>query len=153
MLRRYLTLLSFALWMGGFTFYTLVVIPTGSKVLGGEREVGFITQQATNWLNWIGIPALLMFGWNLRAQGGGIWRVLLLLAWLAMAAAEVGVFLIHHVIDGMLDTSTHKIHNFEHFYGWHRFYMVTASFQWLAALAYLWIALVIWRDTDRQRPV
>src|SRR5215469_3439353 len=97
MLRRFAVLLMFALWMGGFTFYTLIVIPTGGKVLdGGERDVGFITQQVTIWLNWIGVAALPVF------------------------------------------------------FDWHRRYMAVASLQWLAALGYMWMTLLIWRATDKQ---
>ena len=77
MIRRYAVLLIFAVWMGGFTFYTLIVIPTGGKVLGSERDVGFITQQVTNWLNWIGLLALLVLGWNARAEGRGVARFFL----------------------------------------------------------------------------
>ena len=150
MIRRYIVLLMFALWMGGFTFYTLIVIPTGGKVLGGERDVGFITQQVTNWLNWLGILALLVLAWNALAEGRGIARMLLAFSWLAMAVMQAGLFLIHPVLDHMLDTATHKIHNpMVTFFNWHRFYMIVASAQWLAALIYLWLALIIWRETDK----
>jgi hypothetical protein len=152
MIRRYATLLVFALWMGGFTFYKLIVIPTGGKVLGSERDVGFITQQVTNWLNWIGLLALLVLGWNSRAEGRGILKFCLACAWLAMALTEAGLFALHHVIDGLLDIANHKIHGpLDHFFVWHRSYMTVASVQWLAALLYLWLALRIWRETDRQR--
>ena len=152
MIRRYAVLLTFALWMGGFTFYTLIVIPTGGKVLGSERDVGFITQQVTNWLNWIGLLALLILGWNARAEGRGAAKLFLALAWLAMALTQAGLFALHRVIDTLLDTATHKIHGpLDHFFVWHRSYMAMASMQWLAALIYLWLALLIWRETDRQR--
>ncbi len=151
MIRRYAVLLTFALWMGGFTFYTLIVIPTGGKVLGSERDVGFITQQVTNWLNWIGLLALLILGWNARAEGRGAAKFFLALAWLAMALTEVGLFVLHRVIDNLLDIGAHKIHGpLDHFFVWHRSYMAVASLQWLAALLYLWLALMTWRETDRQ---
>jgi hypothetical protein len=149
MVRRYTTLLIFALWMGGFTFYTLIVIPTGGKVLdGGELDVGFITQQITNWLNWLGVVALAILGWNARAEGRGPLRWLLAACWLGMAVTLVGLFCLHPVLDRMLDTETHQIHGGAIFFNWHRAYMAVASLQWLAALAYLWVALIIWRRTD-----
>jgi hypothetical protein len=141
----------FALWMGGFTFYTLIVIPTGGKVLdGGERDVGFITQQVTNWLNWMGVAALPVLGWNVWAEGKGILRRLLAVCWLGMALTQVGLFILHPILDGMLETQTHKIHGGSVFFDWHRRYMAVASLQWLAALTYMWIAIFIWRATDRQ---
>jgi hypothetical protein len=151
MVRRYSVLLMFALWMGGFTFYTLIVIPTGGKVLdGGERDVGFITQQVTVWLNWLGVAALPVFGWNALAEGAGIRRWLLLTCWLGMALTEAGLFILHPILDGMLDTEIHAVHGGSVFFDWHRRYMAVASLQWLAALGYMWMALLIWRATDKQ---
>jgi len=152
MVRRYAVLLIFAMWMGGFTFYTLVVIPTGGKVLdGGERDVGFITQQITNWLNWLGVAALLVLGWNAWAEGRGFWRLVLGACWTVMAVSLVGLFVIHPVLDGMLDKDSHKIHGGSVFFDWHRRYMAVASLQWLAALAYMWVALIVWRRTDERK--
>ena|ERR1700722_10986132 len=152
MVRRYIVLLIFALWMGGFTFYTLIVIPTGGKVLdGGERDVGFITQQITNWLNWIGVVALAILGWNARVEGRGFLRWLLAVCWLAMAVTLVALFCLHPVLDRMLDTETHQIHGGAIFFNWHRAYMAVASFQWLAALAFMWLTLLAWRTTDRKK--
>ena len=48
--------------MGGFTFYGGVLISTANQVLGSERDVGFVTQQVTNWLNFIGVLALIILG-------------------------------------------------------------------------------------------
>src|SRR5258708_40039244 len=99
MIRRYTVLLAFALWMGGFTFYSTIVIPTGAKVLGGEREVGFITQQVTNWLNGLGVLTLSILAWNAFAEGNGVPRRWLTLAWIGMAGSQVGLFLLHPAID------------------------------------------------------
>jgi hypothetical protein len=52
--RRYCYILLMAAWMGGFTFYALIVIPTAERVLDSMRDTGFITQQVTRWLNLIG---------------------------------------------------------------------------------------------------
>jgi hypothetical protein len=152
MVRRYITLLIFALWMGGFTFYTLFVIPTGGNVLdGGELDVGFITQKITNWLNWLGVVALAVLGWNARVEGRGILRWLLGVCWLAMVVTLIALFCIHPVLDGMLDTETHQIHGGSAFFNWHRLYMVVASLQWLAALSFMWLTLLAWKAVDRKK--
>jgi hypothetical protein len=150
MLRRYIMLLVFALWMGGFTFYTGFVIRIGTNVLGSERDQGFITQQATNWLNYIGILGVLVLGWNLLAERRGNRVRLLALAWLALLLLQIALFVIHPVIDHMLDPATHKIHDLGHFFNWHRAYMATASLQWLIALIYLWLAMHLWRKNDQR---
>jgi hypothetical protein len=145
LLRRYLVILTLAFWMGGFTFYTGLVIGIANEVLGDERDVGFITQQVTNWLNWIGILALIILGCSAWVERRGIPRLLMLLSWLAMALLEVGLFFVHAALDQRLETATHKINGPMHiFFNWHRLYMVVATGQWCAALIYLWLAIVIW---------
>ncbi len=151
MLRRYILLLVLALWMGGFTFYTLFVIPVGAKVLGSDRDQGFITEQVTNQLNYIGTGSLLVLGALLFTERTEQKLRLLWLAWLIMAALQAALFFIHSVIDRMLDPATRKIHDLGHFFNWHRTYMATASLQWLVALIYLWLAMHLWRKNDRQK--
>ena len=136
--------------MGGFTFYTGVVIHVGNHVMGGERDIGFITQAVTIWLNRIGVLSLIILGASACVQQRGIPRVLLWLSWLGMAATQAGLFLIHPVLDAMLETSTHKIHgHLDIFFNWHRLYMAVATAQWAAALVYLWLTVVLWRQSDR----
>jgi hypothetical protein len=40
------------MWMGGFTFYAEIVIPTVTHALGNGRHVGFITEQAESNRDW-----------------------------------------------------------------------------------------------------
>jgi hypothetical protein len=140
-----------ALWMGGFTFYAEIVIPTAAHVLGSERQVGFITQQVTRWLNLIGIAALAVFLWNLLAE----WprqparrRLCLAIAWATMLLSHVGLFAIHPLIDRLLDPSSRGVHDFDHFETLHTFYLAFATVQWSAALVYLWLSLRAWRHVD-----
>src|SRR5689334_8725515 len=49
--RRFIVISAIAFWLGGFTFYAGVAIPTGVEVLGTHKAVGFITQGVTRWLN------------------------------------------------------------------------------------------------------
>jgi hypothetical protein len=150
-LRRYLALLAIALWMGGFTFYTLIVIPTGAKVLGSERQVGFITQQVTQWLNLIGIGTLLLLLWNTLAELSStpkrLFRLGLIATWAAMAVTLIGLFISHGWIDALLDIENKKVHGLGHFYDLHRLYMVIATVQWCAALAHLWLMLRVGENT------
>ena len=138
LLRRYLTILLLAMWMGGFTFYALIVIPTATKVLGNERQVGFTTQQVTHWLNLIGIVAILVFLWNAVAAGNGQtrWRRRgLMLAWGVMVLAHIGLFATHSVMDGLLDSKAFKVHDYDHFVNLHTTYLGFATTQWVAALS------------------
>ena len=46
---RTLTMWLLMVWLGGFAFYGAIVIPTAQRVLRTHLEVGFITQEVSNW--------------------------------------------------------------------------------------------------------
>jgi hypothetical protein len=153
MFRRFATILVFAMWMGGFTFYAEIVIPTATHVLGSGRHVGFITEQVTNWLNLIGIAALAVFLWNLIAE----WphapknrKRLLAAAWGTMVAADLGLFATHPLIDHLLDTKARRILDFDRFDTLHTVYLTFATTQWIAALVYIWFSFRAWQDHDKR---
>ena len=153
MLRRFLVVFALAVWFGGFTFYAAVVIPTGHEVLGSHREVGFLTQQVTQWLNLIGIAALSILLWNV----GAVWPAAhaRLRLWLAaslavMAAAQIALFLAHPRLGTLLDAEAHRILIRDRFYGAHRVYLMIATAQWLATLVHICSTLAGWRTADRQ---
>ena len=146
--RQFLVILALAVWFGGFTFYAGVVIPMGHAVLGSEREVGFITRQVTFWLNAIGVGALSILLWDVVAG----WRVgsvslrnRTLAVWGLMVIAEVGLFVLHPILDGMLDPSSRQVLAADRFYNWHRAYLIIATVQWLATLGFIWMTLHRWR--------
>ena len=62
--RRLFAILLLAVWWGGFTFYALVVVPTGHQVLRSKVRQGFITQQVTNQLNVLGAVTLALLLWQ-----------------------------------------------------------------------------------------
>lgn len=141
------------MWMGGFTFYAEIVIPTASHVLGSHRQVGFITQQVTHWLNLIGLVALAVFLWNLLAE----WRhqparrrLCLAIAWGTMLLSHLGLVAAHPFIDRLLDAQTRAISDFDRFETLHTVYLGFATVQWFAALFYLWLSLQAWRHADAQ---
>src|SRR5690348_2373158 len=61
---RFATVVVLAVWFGGFTFYSTAVISTSQQVLHSQLRAGLITQQVTNWLNLISLPALAVCAWN-----------------------------------------------------------------------------------------
>src|SRR5947207_15713763 len=79
--RRFLVLAAMAFWVGGFFFYSGVVINVGRHVLGSHRMQGFVTQQVTVWMNVASLPALAIFLWNVLATRRDglrwLWRSLL----------------------------------------------------------------------------
>ena len=47
---RFLCLLSLSVWVGGFMFYSAVVIPVLHEAMG-RLDTGFVTQKVTNAIN------------------------------------------------------------------------------------------------------
>ena len=132
-IRRFVGFVSLALWWGALTFYSLVVVPIGSDVLGATAQ-GFVTQRVTHWLNGIGLVTLILLLWNLVA----VRRWLLIATWLLMASCLAGLAVLHGSLDALLDPQSQSVHNVERFYNAHRVYLLITAVQWLAGLAHLW---------------
>jgi hypothetical protein len=152
-LRRLLVILSLTLWFGGFTFYSLVVIHTGHRVLGSRVEVGFLTQEVTRWLNLIGLPTLLLLLWNVFAGWRSqrrIVRIGLVSTWAIIAGVQVALFALHPAIDRLLDPETHTITHKAQFKSLHLLYMNLSTAQWIAVILYVCACLIAWRRVDAQ---
>jgi hypothetical protein len=157
LLLRFLVLAAVAFWIGGFFFYTGVVIHVGNGVLHSHRTQGFITQQVTLWLNVASVPALVIFLVNLLAgwRHGGRWpRRLMVAAWVLMAAVQVALFAMHPAMDRLVDPAHNKVLDRKAFYVYHAFYMALSAGQHFAGAGYALLALVLWhrRDTTRLAP-
>jgi hypothetical protein len=137
--RQYLVVLAIALWLGGFTFYAVVVVPTGAEVLGGSVEQGFVTRVVTRWLNLIALAALLVLLWNVIVSPGK----LLAATWLGMVLAQMALFALHPRLDAMLDPATHDVA--ADFHLLHEIYLWIAAIQWGLGLAHVWCVLAGWR--------
>lgn len=134
-LLHWLSLVGLAIWLGGFTFYSGVVIPALHEVLGSV-ETGYVTQQVTNTLNLIGVLAIVPW-WVLaiveRAQSLPR-QVLMSRLRLGLVVLISGLlaFLIvlHSVMDRRLEGGS-----LAGFYPLHRVYLIASTAQWAASLA------------------
>jgi hypothetical protein len=149
-LRRYLALAALLFWQGGFTFYAAVVVPIGQQVLGSHLEQGFITREVTGWLNLSGVVALpLLAGELVLARDPcRVRRWLRASLWLLMALTLAGLYLLHARLDPYLDPVEHTLDNRQAFRPLHRLYLWTNTVQWLAAVVYLGLSLIVWRAED-----
>jgi len=129
-LYRFACLAALAFWMGGFTFYALVVIPIGNRLLGSIQQ-GLLTQQVTNWMNLLGLLTTALL---LPAARHSKW---LATSWLVMSGSLVALFSLHPRLDALIDTSTPAVTG-DNFYQWHQAYLIAITIQWSAALWFLW---------------
>jgi hypothetical protein len=134
---RMLFVIALAIYLGGFTFYSLAVIPILHERLASAFEAGLITQEVTNALNGLGVITLSL-GWlacwaegrSLPHDGRGrVWQ------WSALAVSSiclVALFVLHGVLDRKLESGTGL-----GFYRWHRAYLWASTIQWIANLGLL----------------
>jgi hypothetical protein len=144
-IRRYVVILAVGLWLGGFTFYAAVVVPTGADVLGSSEAQGFVTREVTRHLNEIGIAALAILLWNAIVERGK----LLFATWLGMQLAQLALLLIHPRLDAMLNPVTHDIAPDFHLV--HEVYLWIAATQWGLGLVHVWCLLDGWYRPARAK--
>jgi hypothetical protein len=146
--------MALAFWLGGLTFYAAVVIPAGHRVLGSHTLVGMVTQQVTHGVNAAAVIALAASLWNLanrwsrtprRLRGG------LAATWVILAVAQLMLFLLHPVLDGLIDAQAHVVLDGGRFYGLHRVYLIGTTIQIMIGVAHAGCVLAAWQDEDRLR--
>jgi hypothetical protein len=133
---RLLFVLALSIYVGGFTFYSVVVIPILHNRLESSFETGLVTQRVTDVLNLLGVVTLSL-GWCIyglsvvcgfrydRPGLSKIWPLPLLLS----SVCLVALLILHRVLDRKLETST-----IIGFYPYHRAYLWTSTVQWFTNL-------------------
>ncbi|MCU0702412.1 MAG: hypothetical protein MUF18_00285 [Fimbriiglobus sp.] len=129
-------LLAFALWQGGFVFYSAVVVPVGTD-LNGAFAQGLVTQRVTHWLNLIGLACHGAYLWHLWATRGALWKWGL---WVAGVALLGGLVAAHWRMDALLDTDT--LTTADGFRGWHIAYLWGSTAHWAIGLVLAWGTLM-----------
>jgi hypothetical protein len=145
--RRFLTLVAFAFWQGGFAFYTAVVVPTGTDVLGSAAAQGFITRKVAIWMNVAGAVAVPIFLWDAAATRP-FRRSRITLA-LLLAAGLIGLTLLHPRLDALLDKVSERVLDGHEFLPMHRKYLWISTAQWAVGVVYLLLTPWAWRKMDR----
>ena len=133
-IRRMLAIMLLALWWGGFTFYAARVVFIGHDVLRSKVRQGFITERVTTELNWLALAALAFVGWEFFGRRSATHRTVWMV-WNVVLLATLILFPLHAKLAGMLDFAAHQIADDEHFYGWHRAYLLVATAQWIFGVA------------------
>ncbi len=128
---RVLFLLVLAGYLGGFTFYSAVVIPILEDRLGSAFDAGLITQRVTVTLNQIGM-ATLAIGWLWIALDRIARTPSRLASLLASSVALALLLILHRQLDDMLE---HGVSS--GFYARHAVYLWISTFQWVVNIALL----------------
>ena len=143
---RWLALVALAVWFGGFTFYSAVVVPVLTDVMGKVEAGSMVTREVTVTLNRIGAAAMAVWWalafverkrggrWPRRARYGCLAVNSVLLAWL---------FALHRTLSGQLESA-----EMGGFYARHEFYLILSSIQWAASLVLVAASLAVWRADE-----
>jgi hypothetical protein len=153
-LHRLIFILLMCLWFGGFTFYSLVVIHTGHRVFGDHRQVGFLTQRVTEWLNLIGLGAIAMMLWTAAIEfpkATRLARWILGSTCVLIIAVQAALFFLHPQLDGFLDVASQTIHDRHQFKRLHLIYMNLSTVQWSATILYLGAVLALWTRPEKMK--
>jgi len=145
-LRRFLVFQAFLLWQGGFVFYSGVVVPIGTEILGSPLDQGLVTQQVTNWLNRIGVIWHALFMWELFAEVDPSrwrkrWRIGL---WAVSAVLMVALFTLHPYLDSQFVENAIPKANWRAFRTAHIAYLWVSTGQWVIGLVLAWLTIGAW---------
>lgn len=120
--------LTFAVWWGGLTFYSVFVVPMGTAQIG-TTEQGFITQQVTWWHNMILVVMVVLLAieaWRERHRW--LWALVAILSIVATL-----LFFQHSKLTNLMDFEGHHVQGT--FYGQHALYLWLTAAEWAVGIA------------------
>jgi len=122
----------FALWWGGFTFYSSIVVHLGMEILGDHIKMGMITKSVTNYINGIGSIVLfisLPFLIANKKTGENYFHTIGW-EWFVLVCLQLVLLYVHHVLASMI-TVAGTITLQPGFYNVHRIYLLTSTAMWV----------------------
>lgn len=140
---RFLCLFTLSIWVGGFTFYSAVVIPVLHESLG-SLDTGYVTQRVTDYINAAGGVALVLWwlsAWVDCSAGSAVARRTRLILLATTSVLLVGLIALHWIMDGRLESG-----GLRDFYPLHRIYLVASTAQWFVNLGLMTTVLVLRRE-------
>lgn len=144
--RRFLVFQALLLWQGGFLFYTAVVVPVGTRVLGSGAAQGGITARVTDALNVCGVVGLGLLAWDVASTRDPVRRrtAARWWCWAAAAGCQFVLVVAHQLLDSFMDPGRTYVVIRPPFYPVHRVYLWASTVQWLAGLVLAWLTLRAW---------
>jgi hypothetical protein len=124
-----ITLLS--IWWGAFTFYAGIVVPVGMKVLGSHTQMGFITQEVAQYLNFLSIVIFVSYSYCLKKTPTQRHSLVQEILMVTLLGFQLILFLLHYYLTDLLDFDKQIIYNSALFYLLHRIYLIVETIIWL----------------------
>lgn len=154
----------FVVWFGGLLFYSAVVVPLGTRVIG-STEQGMVTARVTLVLNLLGLANVMWIGagmrWSFWLGDGseeGFQPLLSIseqhslraqwLAWGALALVQLVLFLLHFLLNRRIDFTAMSVADPAVFYSLHRIYLFVTMLQMLVGLWWLCLFVSMFRPNQ-----
>jgi hypothetical protein len=126
---RVFTFACIVLWLGAFTFYAAVVVPSGTAELGSTSQ-GFVTARVTRVLNWFSLALSVVLIADLRRRFGRFRLAIAVFFLLTLAV----LFALHGLLSGQMDFESQSVAAAVDFYELHRVYLLASTAQWVMAI-------------------
>jgi hypothetical protein len=149
LLVRFLCFVSLSIWLGGFTFYSAVVIPVLHDAIGSV-DTGYVTQRVTDYINAAGVVTLGLWwlaAWFELSSGPSSSRRLGLVFLGLATALLVALIGLHRVLDQHLARD-----GLSGFYPLHRAYLIVSTIEWVVDLALVAVAVMLWGQPSTRFP-
>ncbi|WP_026994695.1 hypothetical protein [Flectobacillus major] len=140
-----LTLITLAFWWGAFTFLAAVVIPIGANILGSQLEMGFITQQVTNELNFLGMLVFMIYAYYTKHITDSSQYLFYNFTAALLIGGQLFLFLMHYHLTDLMDFVHRKIPHPLTFHSLHRAYMITNVIIWAV------VSVLLFKLLQRER--
>lgn len=147
-LSRFLAIVALMYWLGGFVFYSSLVVPTGRATLKPPSDQAFVTAAVTGKMAWVATGAWLVLLLEWLQSTRSPWRFALLCG---LAALQVVMALLHGPMVQYMDASTLTVVDVAAIRPYHKAYMVVGSIQIAMALIYIGLTVAQWHHHDQKR--
>jgi hypothetical protein len=122
-----ITQILLCLWWGGFTFYAGIVVPVGMRVLGSHFLMGKITQEVTNYINFLSLGLFIWLAYFLKKSPDSSSILVKEILAFTLIGSQLLLFLLHSNMSEIIDNQSLRAI----FYLYHRIYLIVSTCIWL----------------------
>jgi len=133
--------ITFALWFGGFLFYSGFVISNAHAVLKDHEMVGMITQRVTPVLNFTGAVAVVLLFINHFKE---IKTKLSLTLLIVIISTLIAQFFLHFFMSRYINLELLELTQHKKFYRLHRIYLILSTIQFFSLTGYIPVLIKSW---------
>jgi hypothetical protein len=140
-------------WQGGFLFYSAVVVPVARSRPETKEVQPLVTRDVTRYLNFVGVFAIVVLGWDALATTDPSRRRqgLRVVSCVVLAVALGALFWLHPKLSELMDGGGQTIKPGSTLYPLHRVYLLFSTLQWFICLTSVWLMLSAWRVEDCEK--